>query len=95
MSDRVPAAGAFVHRARTPTLIIQGEADERCPVGQGQEMFAALVSAGCEVEMALYPGASHLSFYNGRPSQREDFLARVLEWFQRHLMTQLESAAEG
>lgn len=85
----------FVHRAVTPTLIIQGEADERCPVGQGQEMYAALINAGCEVEMALYPGASHLFFLNGRPSQREDFLARVLDWFERHLMHEQETAGES
>jgi dipeptidyl aminopeptidase/acylaminoacyl peptidase len=82
----VHSPSSFAHRTRTPTLIIQGEADDRCPVGQGQQMYTALARAGCEVEMALYPGASHLFFVNGRPSQREDFLARVLEWFQRHLM---------
>jgi dipeptidyl aminopeptidase/acylaminoacyl peptidase len=78
----------FVHKARTPTLIIQGEADDRCPVGQGQQLYTTLLNAGCEVEMALYPGASHLFFYNGRPAQREDFMARVLAWFQDHLMNE-------
>ena len=32
----------FAHRARTPTLIIHGEADERCPIGQAEQMFVAL-----------------------------------------------------
>jgi dipeptidyl aminopeptidase/acylaminoacyl peptidase len=85
----------FAHKARTPTLIIQGEADDRCPVGQGQQLYTTLLNAGCEVEMALYPGAAHLFFYNGAPSQREDFLARVLAWFQRHLMYEAPGGGEG
>ncbi len=76
---------SFAHRARTPTLIVHGEADERCPIGQGEEMFIALKDAGCEVEFARYPGGSHLFARVGPPQHREDLLARVLDWFQRHL----------
>ncbi|GAC1583018.1 MAG: S9 family peptidase [Candidatus Dormibacteria bacterium] len=75
----------FAHRAVTPTLIIQGEEDQRCPVGQGEQMFVALKSAGCEVEFARYPGASHLFLFTGRPEQRVDFLTRTLGWFKDHL----------
>jgi dipeptidyl aminopeptidase/acylaminoacyl peptidase len=76
----------YAHRATTPTLIVQGEADERCPVGQSEEMFAALCEAGCEVELVRYPGASHSFPRAGLPGQREDYLTRVLEWFQGHLV---------
>jgi len=48
-------SSTFAHRARTPTLIMQGEADERCPIGQGEQMFVALKQAGCEVEFAPLP----------------------------------------
>jgi dipeptidyl aminopeptidase/acylaminoacyl peptidase len=75
----------FAHWARTPTLIIHGEADERCPIGQGEELFTALSQAGCEVEFARYPGASHLFQRIGPAGQREDSLARTLAWFQDHL----------
>jgi dipeptidyl aminopeptidase/acylaminoacyl peptidase len=75
----------FAHNTRTPTLIIQGEADERCPVGQGEQMFVTLKKNGCEVEFARYPGGSHLFMRTGPAAHREDVLARTLGWFKRHL----------
>ena len=73
------------HQARTPTLIIQGEADDRCPIGQGEQMFVALMKAGCEVEFARYPGCSHLFLRVGAPEHRADVLARILTWFKAQL----------
>lgn len=83
--DRSPST--FAHRTRTPTLIVQGEADDRCPIGQSQHLFTVLRHVGCETELALYPGASHLFIGTPetRPSQRADYLARVLGWFEDHL----------
>jgi len=75
----------FAHRATTPTLIVQGEADNRCPIGQGEQMFVALKQAGCEVEFARYPGGSHAMLRVGPPSHRADFLTRLLGWFTNHL----------
>ena len=75
----------FAHRATTPTLIVQGEADDRCPIGQGEQMFVALKQAGCEVEFARYPGGSHAMLRVGPPSHRADFLQRLLGWFTDHL----------
>lgn len=75
----------FAHQARTPTLLIHGEADERIPDSQAEQMFVALKDAGCEVELALYPGASHLFLFFGLPEQRLDFLARILAWFSDRL----------
>jgi dipeptidyl aminopeptidase/acylaminoacyl peptidase len=73
------------HRATTPTLIIHGESDERCPIGQGEQMFVALKQAGVEVEFARYPGGSHLFFLTGPPEHRVDALERTLAWFDRYL----------
>jgi len=75
----------FAHRAKTPTLIMQGEADDRCPIGQGEQMFVALKQAGCEVEFARYPGGAHAMLRVGPPSHRADFITRVVGWFQDHL----------
>jgi dipeptidyl aminopeptidase/acylaminoacyl peptidase len=80
---RSPSSHA--HKAKTPTLLIHGEADERCPIGQSEEMFTALVRAGCEVEYVRYPGGSHLFMRVGPPEHRADVLGRVLGWFDRHL----------
>jgi dipeptidyl aminopeptidase/acylaminoacyl peptidase len=76
----------FAHRATTPTLIIHGEEDERCPIGQGEQMFVALSKAGCETELVRYPGGSHLFFRpGGVPEHRIDFFERVLGWLQERL----------
>ena len=82
---RAHSPSSYAHQARTPTLIIHGEADERCPIGQGEQMFVALLKAGCEVEFARYPGGSHLFLRVGPPEHRADVLARILGWFQTHL----------
>ncbi|MCS6800622.1 MAG: S9 family peptidase [Chloroflexota bacterium] len=75
----------FIHRATTPTLIIHGEADERCPIGQGEQMFVALKKAGCEVEFVRYPNCSHVFLRTGPPAYRADLYQRILDWFRRHL----------
>ncbi|HEX5501653.1 MAG TPA: S9 family peptidase [Thermomicrobiales bacterium] len=76
---------AFAYRVKTPTLLIHGEADQRCPIGQGEQMFMALQHAGVEVEFARYPGGSHSFLRTGPPAHRADFLARALGWYQEHL----------
>ena len=75
----------YAHRAKTPTLIVHGEADERCPIGQGEQMFVALKKAGCEVEFARYPGGAHPFPTSGPPGHRADYYARTLAWFKDHL----------
>ena len=75
----------FAHRATTPTLIIHGEQDFRCPIGQGEQMFVALKKAGTEVEFARYPGGAHGFVRMGPPEHRVDVLTRILGWFKGHL----------
>ncbi|MCP9485963.1 MAG: S9 family peptidase [Gaiellaceae bacterium MAG52_C11] len=75
----------YAHRIRTPTLIFHGEADQRCPIGQSEQMFVALRKAGCETEYVRYPGGSHMFFAHGLPEHRVDFLTRTLAWFKEHL----------
>lgn len=82
---RARSPSTYAHRVRTPTLIIHGEADERCPIGQGEEMFVALKKAGCEVEFVRYPEGSHLFLRAGYPDHRADALRRILSWFRLHL----------
>lgn len=75
----------LAHRATTPTLIIVGEADERCPIGQAEYMFTVLKQAGCEVELARYPGGNHLFPFMGLPEHRVDVHRRILDWFTERL----------
>ena len=71
----------------TPTLIIQGDADIRCPIGQAQQWHTALRERDVPSELVLYPGASHLVIVDGPPSQRTDFNRRIAEWVRRHTGT--------
>jgi len=82
---REHSPSTYAHQARTPTLIVHGEADDRCPIGQGEQMFATLSRVGCEVEFVRYPGGSHLFLRGGPPEHKEDYYTRVLAWFQSHL----------
>jgi CubicO group peptidase (beta-lactamase class C family) len=74
----------FAGAVRTPTLVLQGEEDHRCPVSQAEEWFSALRVQKVPVEMVRYPGASHLFILNGRPSHRVDYGRRIHEWVVRH-----------
>lgn len=73
----------FVDNVTTPTLVLHGAADDRCPVNQGEQWFTALRARGVPTEMVVYPGASHLMILNGRPSHRADYQRRIVEWASR------------
>ena len=94
-SARVSAAaarGAFaamsplsqVGDVTTPTLILHGRADLRCPVGQAQQWFTALREQGVPARLVLYPGASHLFILDGAPSHRIDYNNRVVDWVEQY-----------
>nr|WP_055504791.1 S9 family peptidase [Nonomuraea pusilla] len=72
-----------VGAVRTPTLLLQGMADLRCPMGQSQQWFAALRERRVPARMVLYPGASHDFVLVGRPSHRADYNRRVVDWVTR------------
>lgn len=76
----------YVERVTTPTLIVHGEADDRCPIGQGEELFVGLVAAGrAPAEFVRYPGQSHSFRQQGRPSHRIDVVRRVVDWLGRYV----------
>src|SRR5262249_25763691 len=75
----------YVDRITAPTLVVHGEADERCPIGQGEQLFAALLPCGkVPTEFVRYPGGSHLFISTGRPSHRVDFNTRTVDWLTRY-----------
>ncbi|MDX6260784.1 MAG: hypothetical protein QOH84_2472, partial [Kribbellaceae bacterium] len=73
-----------VDRVKTPTLILQGDADVRCPIGQAQQWHTALREQGVPTQLVLYPEASHLFIVEGRPSHRLDFNRRILDWVEQY-----------
>jgi len=75
-----------VANIRTPLLMLQGEADLRCPPADAEQLFTALRVLGREVEYVLYPEETHLLQAVGRPDRRVDRMTRMLDWFDRHLL---------
>ncbi|WP_438022958.1 S9 family peptidase [Sorangium sp. So ce233] len=71
--------------ATTPTLILCGEEDHRCPIGQSEELFAALVRSGkAPVEFIRFPGGDHHLAENGKPSHRVFYNRRLVAWVEAH-----------
>ncbi|MBA3235482.1 MAG: S9 family peptidase [Chloroflexi bacterium] len=74
-----------VTNVRTPLLMLQSEADLRCPPQDNEQFFIALRHLGRTVEYVLYPEESHTIAASGRPDRRIDRMTRVLDWFDRYL----------
>jgi dipeptidyl aminopeptidase/acylaminoacyl peptidase/CubicO group peptidase (beta-lactamase class C family) len=75
---------AKVENVRTPTLVIQGAADVRCPVGQAQQWYTALREQGVATRLVLYPEGTHLFILDGPPSHRIDFNRRIVDWVEQY-----------
>ncbi len=69
-------------QARTPTLLMAGEADSRTPMSETLQMYAALRLAGAEAHLLRFPGASHSSS-SMRPSLFAAEVAATIGWFDR------------
>jgi dipeptidyl aminopeptidase/acylaminoacyl peptidase len=71
----------YVDRVTAPVLLIAGEHDSRCPIGQVMVFAHALARRGHPVEVRTYPEGHHALRAEERIAQAElilDFLARCL-----------------
>jgi dipeptidyl aminopeptidase/acylaminoacyl peptidase len=75
----------YAHRCTTPTLLIQGEADYRCPAEQSEQFYAVLKASGCPVEMLRLPASSHAGSIRGAPPLRRAQNEALLEWMDRYI----------
>ena len=69
----------------TPLLMLQAEADARCPASDNEQLFIALRVLGRTVEYVLSPEEFHAYASAGRPDRRIDRMNRVIAWFDRYL----------
>jgi dipeptidyl aminopeptidase/acylaminoacyl peptidase len=76
---------AHVANIQTPLLMLQAEADIRCPAADNEQLFIALRWLRRTVEYVLYPEESHVYSITGRPDRRIDRMTRMLDWFDRYL----------
>lgn len=73
----------FVHQAKTPTLILHGEQDDRVPVTQAYEFHRALKRLGVETKMIVYPRMPHGP---REPKFQQHIAEQHLEWAERFLL---------
>jgi len=71
------------HRAKTPTLVLHGDADQVVPPDQGREFYRALKDRGVETQLVLYPGSGHGPH---DPRQVRDVVERSLSWLSERLL---------
>jgi len=82
--------GDYTHRSpvyhaakcKTPTLILHGEDDLCTPLPQAVEFYKALVEAGCETELIVYPREGH--GWTEREHQADSW-NRMRDWLARQL----------
>ncbi|MCB0063310.1 MAG: S9 family peptidase [Caldilineaceae bacterium] len=75
----------YAHRCTTPTLLIQGEHDWRCPAEQSEQFYSVLKANGCPVEMVRLPGSAHGGSIDGPPKIRRAHNEALLAWMQRYV----------
>jgi dipeptidyl aminopeptidase/acylaminoacyl peptidase len=72
----------FVQDWKSPTLVIHGERDYRCPVGEGLALFEALQHFGIESEIVIFPDENHWIL---KPRNILAWNAALLGFVGRHL----------
>lgn len=72
----------FLKNAKTPTLILQGDADPVDPLGQSLELYRGLKRYGVETELVIYPREPH-GFHEEK--HLIDRLNRIVAWYDAHM----------
>ncbi len=75
----------YAHKCTTPTLLIQGEADYRCPAGQSEQFYTTLKANGCIAEMLRLPGMPHVGSISGPLTVRKAQNTALLEWMHKYV----------
>lgn len=75
---------SYVPNMKTPVLFLQSEADWRCPIEQGEQLYTALRARGVPTEMLRLPGESHAVLRVGKPRSRLERLQHTLRWISTH-----------
>ncbi|AWH17650.1 hypothetical protein C1922_10210 [Stenotrophomonas sp. ZAC14D2_NAIMI4_7] len=71
----------YFGKVSQPVLLLNGDQDQRCPIGQAEELFTRMLRLGCpRAAMVIYPGGSHGMAGSGRPSHRLDYHERIVEF---------------
>ncbi len=75
----------YAHHCTTPTLLIQGEQDWRCPAEQSEQFYTILKVNGCPVEMVRLPGSAHAGSIEGTIAVRRAQNEALLGWLNHYV----------
>ncbi len=76
---------AYANKVKTPTLLMQGNQDIRCPITQADELFYALKHYGCNAELIHLERCNHGEQIRGRIALRRYRMNAMRDWFDRHI----------
>lgn len=68
----------------TPTCIIHGEEDLRCPMEQAEQWYVALTRLGLDTRFVRFKGENHELSRSGKPKNRIRRLQEIIGWFETH-----------
>ena len=89
---RKRSAMTYIKNARTPTLILHGQADLRVPIGQAQELYVGLKKNGVPVQLVMYPREPHGL---QEPRHQLDKMRREVEWIGRWIRGDARGSSVG
>ncbi len=75
----------YAPSCQTPTLLIVGEEDRRCPAEQSEQFYTVIKQNGCITEMVRLPNASHDGSTYGIWSERRAQNEALVEWLNRFI----------
>jgi acetyl esterase/lipase len=84
----------LIDRVRAPLMVVHGAHDTNVPLGEAEQVVAALQHFGVPHDYLLFPGEGHELFGT---ANRVVFVRRVVDWVSRHLSMhgEVESSPPG
>lgn len=73
----------YIKNAKTPTLILCGEEDERVPLPQSKELHMGLLKNGVPTELVIFPREPHAL---REPKHQLHKMRKELEWLEKWVM---------
>jgi len=83
---RVRSPITYAHTCTTPTLLVQGEADYRCPAGQSEQFYAHLKANGRITEIVRLPEMAHVASINGPIVMQKVQNDELLGWMNKYVL---------
>lgn len=75
----------YAPNCKTPILFIHSDEDYRCYMAEGFAMYSAVKRNGCPAKMCLFHGENHELSRGGKPENRIDRMAEIVNWMDAYL----------